>query len=586
MGCSAARCRQRYACFYNPALMNLPWIIWRSCFLELWRLVLLSAVVLVSVLAFGGAVRYIADGRLGPITTLTFISWAALPMLQYALPFAGGFGATLAYHRMAQDNELVAAGGGGVSHRAILMPALASGLLLGTVLMFLSSEVIPGFLQRMERMVARDISRMALRALQQGDALYQEGLMVHADSVRRLGPDPELGAYERFSLTGVAAVQVDPEGRIVSEATASHAMVWFAQVPAPPRTIPGSTQGPSSPVVTRVSLELRNAFRVNDREMAVIEALPLHFTRPQDVRDSPKYLNNRDLVRLPQNPDRMNHIDNMRRDLAVRIAESQTMRDINAALRRDGRMELMDADGRVYVIWARAIVFRPSEQAWALVPAQEGGLIEIERYHPAQGAALSSTRFTAESGVLKGTVVKEILERRVLLTLSLTNVRARSVTAEAASERSDIAIPRLSPTNDKLGDLLQLTSHQMIAEAKQRMADGRADPAVGHAAEHLEQRIARLEREVVSKLHERWASSTACLVMVLAGAVTAMRLGASLPLTVYLWSFFPALLSVLTISAGQHMARQMGLWGLSVVWSGVGILTLYTLIAFLLVRRH
>ena len=49
---------------------------------------------------------------------------AMVPMLQYVLPFAAGFGATLAYHRQTSENELTAAKASGVSHRALLMPAL------------------------------------------------------------------------------------------------------------------------------------------------------------------------------------------------------------------------------------------------------------------------------------------------------------------------------------------------------------------------------------------------------------------------------------------------------------------------------
>jgi lipopolysaccharide export LptBFGC system permease protein LptF len=566
--------------------MNWPWTIWRTCMVELWRLVLLSAIVLVSVLAFAASVRYLADGRLGPAEMLKFVFLGMLPMLQYALPFAGGFGATLAYHRMAQDNELVAAGGGGLSHRAILMPAFASGVVLSGLLLFLSSQVIPSFLQTMERMVVRDASSMVVASINSGQPLMFQDTMLHADSVRRLGPDPERGAYDVLHLTGVAAVELDSDGNVVREATASHARVVFAQtlVTDP---VPGADGLHSSQVVTYISADLRSGSLHSPRSgvFSAAEAAPFHWAQPQYVRDSPKYLSNRDLMRLPQNPDRLNHIDNMRRGLAQDIAEWQVVRDLDAELERHGRVELTDADGRRYIIQAAGLDPAPQQRGWTLIPPGPEAPIVVERYLPEQGAARSMTRFTAESATLRGDAVRNRLNRRVDVALVMTNVRSHGISAEAAGELPELTRGGLSPAQDPLAQLLELPSRSLVEEARQRIADGRADADIARKAQALHDRLEMLDREVVSKLHERWAASAACLVMVLAGAVTAMRLGASLPLTVYLWSFFPALISVLTISAGQHITSRMGLWGLGVLWGGVGLLGIYTLSAFLLVRR-
>jgi lipopolysaccharide export LptBFGC system permease protein LptF len=592
--------------------LHWPWTLWRSTFLELWRLVILSSVVLVSVLALAASVRYIADGRLGPVDALIFISWGLLPMLQYALPFAGGFGATLAYHRMAQDNELVAAGGGGVSHRAILVPALASGLLLGGFLWVLTSEVIPGQLYRMERMVYRDVSRIVHASLDSGQAFaINRNMMVRADSVRRLGPDPERGIYERLSLTGVAAIELDDSGKVVGEATASHALVAFAQVEDAgggvremgldgPRSGsrgsvatgvggPGSGDtGPSAPLVTRVSLVLRHAYRSSDRSgmSGMVESLPIHFARPEFLSDKPKYLSNRDLARLPRNPDRLNHIDNMRRDLARAIAQYEVVQEFRELLAQDGRVQLTDGSGQVYSVRAGGMVYSAALEGWELTPLEGDERIEVERYHPDRGAARTVTRFSAQQALIRADAAPDPLQSRTGLTLRMREVRTQGSHVEAGGERPELAYTGLAPADDPLPRLLEHSSHEMIAEAGARMAAGRADEGTAKRMHNLEERLERLEREVISKLHERWASSAASLVMVLAGAVTAMRLGASLPLTVYLWSFFPALLAVMTISAGEHIAHKMGLSGLVVLWSGVGVLTIYTLGAFLLVRKH
>jgi hypothetical protein len=125
----------------------------------------------------------------------------------------------------------------------------------------------------------------------------------------------------------------------------------------------------------------------------------------------------------------------------------------------------------------------------------------------------------------------------------------------------------------------------LLDKADQRLA-GNPDGYIRAPAEDLRKRLQLLMQDITAKKQERFANAAACMVMVLTGAVTAMRLGSSLPLTVYLWSFFPALFSVITIAAGQQVTRQVGPEGLPLLWSGVALLAAYAAAAFLAVRKH
>jgi lipopolysaccharide export LptBFGC system permease protein LptF len=104
--------------------------------------------------------------------------------------------------------------------------------------------------------------------------------------------------------------------------------------------------------------------------------------------------------------------------------------------------------------------------------------------------------------------------------------------------------------------------------------------------ESLRNRIDDLMREILSKRHERVAMSVACLVMVVLGAVMALRLRDSLPLTIYLWAFFPALGAVLTVSAGQQLTHDHGVPGLFLLWGGIAALGAYTLVELSRLSRH
>ena len=80
----------------------MPWILWRHLLAELLKVLVLTAAVIVVVVAFGAAIKPLADNSLGPGSVLKYVSLAMVPMLQFALPFAAGFAATIVVHRLAE----------------------------------------------------------------------------------------------------------------------------------------------------------------------------------------------------------------------------------------------------------------------------------------------------------------------------------------------------------------------------------------------------------------------------------------------------------------------------------------------------
>ncbi len=152
-----------------------------------------------TVLSFAGAVRFLADGRLGPIETIRWMFLMMPPMLQYALPFAAGFGATLAYHRACSDNELTAGYAAGISHRSMLAPALVSGVVLGGIVLLLSNMIIPRFLRAAEELITRDAARMIVNAIERKEAVRMENTLLYADLVRPVPGERGAGLREALS---------------------------------------------------------------------------------------------------------------------------------------------------------------------------------------------------------------------------------------------------------------------------------------------------------------------------------------------------------------------------------------------------
>jgi lipopolysaccharide export LptBFGC system permease protein LptF len=105
-------------------------------------------------------------------------------------------------------------------------------------------------------------------------------------------------------------------------------------------------------------------------------------------------------------------------------------------------------------------------------------------------------------------------------------------------------------------------------------------------AASLRKKIDEVLREALSKQHERWAMAASCLVVMLTGAITALLLSQRMPLTTYLWTFIPGLISWVTISGGQQLTEQSGTRGLLMMWSGVGLLGVYAGVMYWRLSRH
>ncbi len=189
---------------------------------------------------------------------------------------------------------------------------------------------------------------------------------------------------------------------------------------------------------------------------------------------------------------------------------------------------------------------------------------------------------------------------QVTLTLTLTGL---SVAKEVGAPRTPG--PRDTPVEAPRGSLLKpLTigglviqdapvapliaadTASLFAAAEERLKADPKDDYVRGPRDELRKRVADLMREITSKEQERFASAAACLVMIMTGSVMAIKLRAKLPLEVYLWAFFPALATTITISAGQQMIHSKGWVGIPLMWAGVVALGVYTFVQYRRVARN
>ncbi len=608
---------------------RLPWTVWLYLSWDLWRLVLLTAAVLVTVIAFAAAVKPLADGKLGPVETLKFMFLAMPPMLQYALPFAACFGATLAYHRWAADNEITACHAGGISHRALLAPALASGLVLAVVLLVLSNLVIPRFLRNMAELVTQDASKLIVHSIQRGDAIKLGDRLLYADQVVAQGPDPGAGAFERLWLGGLLVVKLDKDGNVEEQASARQASIWL-------RRVSGPSAGSRS--MTEVIIQPKDAVYEGKGNRAQVEETTKPFLIENTLTDDPKFLTFSELRRLRSRPEQLDPVNTRRGKLAMSLAQAKSLDSIRESLRNRGFVEFVDPLGQ-------RITLHAAQATPVMVEASRDGdrrfVLRAMGDRPKRRSAPEGTRYYRDPNVLEAwpapresIVVERTLsdgrvqrqtaggvlirpakpaggggstllganaptQEGVLISLQLLNVSAQELdeagelivpddeAGASSGAMSEWVLTDLGLADDSAAQVLSMSSHDLVEQARDRMEHRPIERAsLAPAFNDLVQRIADLMREVVSKEHERLAMAAACLVMVLMGTVMAMRLRDSLPLTIYLWAFFPALATVITISAGQQLTHGHGPIGLIVLWGGVAALGAYATSEFVRLVKH
>ncbi|HBS27915.1 MAG TPA: hypothetical protein DEB06_00340 [Phycisphaerales bacterium] len=174
------------------------------------------------------------------------------------------------------------------------------------------------------------------------------------------------------------------------------------------------------------------------------------------------------------------------------------------------------------------------------------------------------------------------------MTLAMDDVAIiddRGGSAPSSRDRSSItALTRAGAPPPRFAAMPVAT---LLAEARAPATLADADePDLIKSRRRLDDRERALQREITSKQHERAAYAGASLVAVLCGCVAALRRQGALPLTTYLWSFFPALGAVITIGAGQGLTHAVGAPGLVLLWGGVAALSIYTALEFSRLCRH
>ena len=192
-----------------------------------------------------------------------------------------------------------------------------------------------------------------------------------------------------------------------------------------------------------------------------------------------------------------------------------------------------------------------------------GGPIEIREFD-VDGRPVR--RITAETAVLQDSVSATLANPTVDLLLGnceVVDLRSNGVT----NARDKLSIPNLW-LESLVGDDPSLLSYSQLFD-RAEIGGEQLRPRI----DLVRARVDYLDRTITSRLLRRYALSATAMLLPLLGATLAIWLRHSSPLVVYVWAFLPAVIDIMLIASGDHMARAGQLvGGVVLMWSGIALL--------------
>ena len=527
----------------------MPRLLTRYLAGELLKTILLTTLILVAVIAFGTAIKPLSRNLLGGADILKYVFFAAIPMMEFALPFAAGFGATLVMHRLASDNEILAMGASGLSPARIFRPIFALAAILLLVMLSLVEFLVPMFWSRMESLLAHDVTRLLASAVERGEAFSMGNTRIYADDVIVQEAPEGSDADTRLVLVGVAALQLDGSGTPETEFTADYATMDLYRL-----------DGRS---VLKLVLGDATLFRAGD---ATLVRLPTAEPRAIDLgrgfQLGVKMLTLPEMYRIKAEPTRFPALAGSVDDLRRLLRWDATHRSIAASFDAGRTLELRDVtrDAMWRVVAHEGVTF-DDDVFTVAAPVVETALPDGSTSR-ARGSSLRLEEFWRDG---KAVFDVELYD---------------PVAIEGDSTGSGGVPPRIRNLvlpEDRLRFDDSASPAEVVAEARRiDAASIQSESLRGRVAAGLDAHAARVRNlvwDIDGRIQQRLAQACMGPLLLILGSVLAVRMRTSPPLTVYVIAFVPAILDIVLISGGEQLLRrEPDLWGHLVIWSGNVIL--------------
>ncbi|MBC01802.1 MAG: hypothetical protein CMJ34_00660 [Phycisphaerae bacterium] len=524
----------------------MPGLLTRYVAVELLKMILVTTGVLVTVIAFGATVKPLARNLLGGFDIVRYVGFACIPMLQYALPFASGFGATLVMHRIASDNEIIAMSASGLSYRRVLRPVMIIATALFLVMVLLVNYVVPIFFTRMESMLAHDVTRLLATSVDRGEAFDLGDTRIYADQVQ-IEEDPEGdGVERRLVLSGVAAVQSTRRGLPETEFTAEYATLDLYKV-----------EGRS---ILKLVLGDATVFRSDEETLVRMPAAePRAIDLGRRFEPNPRMMTLQRLLEVRSNPIDYWKVRTPVDALRIERAKEDLRMEIRRRIASRGTLDLED---------------RGRDRSWSLAITREPG---------SDAGRVSTVRFRDRQRVLESAVRSftwSVTERDGIPVVDIVMDQQDSDDPDA--ERIPRSAQSLSLQGHEFDpDIEADTILDWASSGEETISNPDVAARVRRLLDRYVDESNHLRWNIDARIQQRTAQSMTGPLLLILGAILAILLRRSTPLMVYLAAFIPAIADILLISGGEQTLLQgPSVTGYLLIWSGNLLLLVLCLVAW------
>lgn len=552
----------------------MPLTLYRYILKDIIKMLALSTGALVTVISFAAAIKPLSDGLLDFGGLLKFVAVTAPTMLVYALPFSTAFAVTLAFSRLANDNEITACSAGGLSYSIILLPVALLGAVLMVFLFVMSNWVLPPFNQMALSLIQKDAMRVLVHQLRHGEPVVMGDYKIFALEAEEAPPprleNSPLQPDQLVLLRGVAVGKLDPlTQETLSDHTAEAADILVFR------------DGGRTWVQFRLTNPLY--FDENDASGSLAvgadqaEMLP-NVELPNRFKDKPRTMTWGELTAISADPQSHPRSIVERNKLVEVLLDEELLARVQQALQAqaeryiaptpgtpDGEIHGVRMNGareQEYFVISAPQVVRDGDAL--VVNASATRPLRIDHYEQSR----LSRRFEAR-GESRITAAPMQAGTEPRITIDLRDVMMIDPRRpDRTTERRELRLNRMWWPQELAPVFANVPATDLIEQAQSRFAHSRQ---AMRSSKSLSNHLSRLVSRVIAEFHERAATAFGCLLAAMLGALLSIRLRGRVPLVVYFWTFLAVLGTTIVLQTGSRLAGDPShslVSGLAILWSG------------------
>jgi lipopolysaccharide export LptBFGC system permease protein LptF len=522
----------------------MVFILQRYIFRELFRVFVLTTIGLTLMLTFGMVLQPIQKFGIGPQQVIVLLGYFIPVSMTFVLPIAALFASTLVYGRFAADNELDACRASGVSMNTLIYPGLVLAILVSAATLVLSFWVVPNYVKRAERSIKADARQILFRNIE------RRGYYELPEGNYRLYA--EAAFPDRNELIGAIVVATDKQDRKV-ESIISADLVKVEFISDPHEDM----------VVTITAL---NASRLEVGGATINSQLTITSPVPELLGDDIKFKTVDQIKKIQANPMQFKPVARMARDVYDSLEMELMKGDITKAMR--------GGQDRYYQLYSKDWLVRFTADSFNTSRGDSiellGNVVVEER--DAQAASKSLLYLWKMD---KAMIQLESANKVVLVMYNAywkRNDGATGVAMRPAFHDLDMPAAILpQQTGNTIADIrnsMNLLSNPSEGfKARVNQLNGLVDDTFS---------AIRIETQV------RLSFSLGCILLILIGVALGIRLKGGHLLTAFGVSSIPAAILVVFIIMGKNMAynRSVDISGIALMWSGMALLSIVTLVLY------